>query len=244
MNRRRLTTAITTVAVLTTGVFFVLPAAPPAVDVATHTIVVDDVERSYRIAVPHELNVAAPVVFAFHGIGDSSDSMATYSQLDRVASEHGFLLIYPSGLNAKWAASNVAPRTLDANPDVRFFDALLKHIAAQYAIDDKRLYLIGMSNGASFVQLLANARSSDIAAVVACSGQRPRILNDARRSFPILLIVGDDDMASGSMESDHDYYRAAGHEADLIIVRGLGHEWSPQHNTRAWDFMASHQLAP
>ena len=213
MNRRRLIAAFVTVTVLAVAAFVLLPTPPPAVDVATQTIVVDDVERSYRIAMPHELPATAPVVFAFHGIGDSPDSMATYSQLDRLASEHGFLLVYPTGLNAMWAAIDVDPETLDDNRDVRFFDGILAHIAARHAIDRKRIYLMGMSNGASFVQLLANARPADVAAVVACSGPRPRTLNDARRPFPILLIVGAADLASASMQSDLGYYQTAGHDA-------------------------------
>lgn len=244
MNRRSLIAAFTTVVVLAAVAFSLLPTAPPAVDVTTHTIVVDDVERLYHIALPQELPEIAPVVFAFHGMGDSPNSMATYSQLDRLASDHGFLLVYPTGLNAMWAAMDVDPETIDSNPDVRFFDALLEQIAAKYAIDDNRIYLTGMSNGASFVQILANARSAKISAVVACSGPRPRALNDARRPFPILLIVGDNDPAADLMQSDLEYYQAAGHDAELVIIPKLGHEWSIRHNADAWAFMADHQLSP
>lgn len=244
MNHRRLIAALISVTALAVAAWLLLPAPPPAVDVSTHTIVVDDVERSYRIAVPHELPAPAPVVFAFHGIGDSSDSMASYSQLDSLASDHGFILVYPAGINAMWAAIDVDPNALDDNRDVRFFDAILAHIATRNAIDRKRIYLMGMSNGASFVQLLANARSADVAAVVACSGPRPRALNDARCPFPILLIVGAADLASASMQSDLGYYQTAGHDAELIIVRGLGHEWSVKHNAEAWAFMADRLLPP
>lgn len=244
MNRRRFIAAFATVAVLAAIAFSLLPPAPPAVDVSTHTIVVDAVERSYRVALPHELPESPAVVFAFHGIGDSADSMATYSQLDHLAGHHGFLLVYPAGRNAMWSSVDVGPGTLDTNPDVQFFDALLDHISSQYVIDRERIYLIGMSNGASFVQLLANARSSVVAAVVACSGPRPRALTDARQPFPILLIVGRDDLASGSMQTDLEYYQAAGHDAELIVVRGLGHAWSIHHNADAWDFMANRQLSP
>lgn len=244
VNRRRLIALFTGVAALGVAAFFLLSPTPPAVDIATHSVIVDNTERYYRIAVPHQRPEPVPVVFAFHGIGDSTESMASYSQLDRLASDHRFLLVYPSGLNAMWAAIDVDPKTLDANPDVRFFDALLEQTASQYAIDRRRIYLIGMSNGASFVQLLANARSSEIAAVVACSGPRPRGLNDSQPPVPTLLIVGGEDFASGSMQSDLEYYRSAGHDAQLIVVRGLGHEWSRSHNADAWAFMANRQIAP
>jgi poly(3-hydroxybutyrate) depolymerase len=95
VNRRRLIASITAVAVPAVAALFLVSSAPPAVDIATHSIIVDDTERSYRIAVPHQRSEPLPVVFAFHGIGDSAESMASYSQLDRVASDHGFLLVYP-----------------------------------------------------------------------------------------------------------------------------------------------------
>jgi len=45
--------------------FFLLPHGPSAVDVTTQSIVVGDVERSFRVVVPHKLRTPAPVVFAF-----------------------------------------------------------------------------------------------------------------------------------------------------------------------------------
>ena len=244
MNHRRLIAALVAGIGLAIAAWFLLPTPPPAVDVSTHSIVVDDTERSYRIAVPHVLPESTPVVFAFHGIGDSPDSMASYSQLDSLASDHGFLLVYPAGLNAMWAAIDVDPDALEDNRDVRFFDAVVEQLATQFSIDRSRIYLTGMSNGASFVQLLANARPSVVAAVVACSGPRPRALHDALRPFPILLIVGADDLALGSMQSDLDYYKNAGHDAKLVSVRGLGHAWSTHKNTELWSFLADCRLSP
>lgn len=214
-----------------------------AADVSFETLTVGDVERSFRVVVPHNLGKPSPVVFAFHGTGDSSESVAAYTRLDRLAIDHGFLLIYPNGRNGVWNATDIQPDTLAPNPDVQFFDALFEHLVSRYAIDSDRVYLMGMSNGASFVQLLAHARSSTVAAVVAHSGPRPRSVNSPDRPFPILMIVGNDDFAAGSMKSDLDHYRAAGHEAELIVVEGLGHAWSIRHNADAWDFVAHHRLA-
>ncbi len=218
-----------------------MPHGPSAVDVTTQSIVVGDVERSFRVVVPHKLWTPAPVVFAFHGVGDSTESMAAYSDLDHLAADNGFLLVYPSGLNAVWAATDVDPESPDANADVQFFNALLEHIASKYNIDRRRIYLMGMSNGASFVQLIANARSSTVAAVVAHSGSRPRSLKNAEHPFPILLIVGSDDFSARSMQEDLDYYRSTGHDAELIVVDGLGHEWSTRNNSVAWRFFCGSQ---
>lgn len=219
-----------------------LPTSAPAVNVSTHSIVVDETGRSYRLVTPHELTVPVPVVFAFHGMGDSPASMAAYSQLDQMAAAHGLLLVYPAGINAMWSTFEFDAEDLDSNRDVRFFDALLARISAQYEIDRERIYLAGMSNGGSFAQLLANARSVEVAAVVACSGTRPKWLKDAERPFPILLIAGGKDLAASSMRTDLRAYQSAGHDAEFIVVDGLGHEWSCEHNNVAVKFLLSCRL--
>ena len=101
---------------------------------------------------------------------------------------------------------------------------------------------MGMSNGVSLVQLLANARSSTVAAVVAHSGPRPRPLKNAEHPFPILLIVGSDDFSAGAMQENLDYYRSTGHDAELIVVDGLGHAWSTRNNAAAWRFLVDRRL--
>ena len=220
-----------------------LSTRPPAAQISHQLINVGQLERTFRVTVPNDLVTPAPLVFAFHGIGDSTDSMADYSQLDRLAAKNGFLLVYPAIRNGTWDAISVDPEMLDTNPDVQFFDALLEHMSSQYQINRDRVYLMGMSNGGSFVQLLANARSSKIAGVVAHSGPRPRSLKDAEYRFPILMIVGSDDFAASSMQTDLDYYRETGHAADLIVIDGLGHAWSTRSNANVWAFLTDHRLS-
>ena len=70
---------------------------PIAADVYPNEVItVDGKPRSYRLVVPHTLPKPAPIVFAFHGIGDSTESMANSSRLDRLASRNGFILAYPA----------------------------------------------------------------------------------------------------------------------------------------------------
>jgi poly(3-hydroxybutyrate) depolymerase len=239
LNRKRFIAAL--VLGLTTAaiVYVSVRSSPPDVDVATHSVTVADAQRTYRLVVPQQLSAPCPVLIAFHGIGDSADSMADYSRLDRLASDHGFLLVYPSARRSMWATMNIDPDALDANVDIQFVDSMLDDIASRHEVDTTRIYLIGMSNGASFAQLVAHARSDDVAAVVACSGSRPRSLHQPQHQFPILMIAGSGDSVVDLMQSDLDYYRDAGHQTDLIVVRGMGHEWSVRHNSTAWDFLSA-----
>lgn len=239
--RRDILTFAVGIAIVSSAACFLVKRSP-AVDTSHQTIIVGGVERVFRVTVPDRLLRPAPVVFAFHGMGDSAESMAAYSRLDRVAADNGFLLIYPAGRKAQWTVSGRDPATRGQNPDIQFFDALLTQVDSQYDIDLDRVYLMGMSNGSSFVQILAHARSSSIAAVVAHSGPRPRLLNDSEFPFPVLMIVGSDDFCVGSMQSNLVDYRAAGHEAEIIVVEGLGHAWSLHSNDAAWSFLVSHTL--
>ncbi|MEZ6145198.1 MAG: PHB depolymerase family esterase [Planctomycetaceae bacterium] len=203
-------------------------------------VMVDGTLRKFRQVVPHSLLDPAPVVFALHGIGDSPESMAGYSQLDRLAADNGFLLVYPAAHSAMWTSMQFDPDNLDANPDVIFFDRLLMNIAQRFSIDRDRIYVVGMSNGATFAQLLVAARSSEIAAVVAHSGSKPRGLLQPDIHRPLLLIVGDEDNESAAIQADAAQYLADGHDVQLITVPGLAHEWSVRHNSLLWEFLSEH----
>lgn len=243
VKQRRYIAAFALIVVLAAGAHHLISSRPPAVDVSQETIVVSDDERSFRLVVPKAHSDSVSVVFAFHGMGDSPDSMAAHSRLDYLAAENGFILVYPAGRKSMWLAHVGDSGTLDANRDVQFFDAVLEDISSRYDIDGDRVYVMGMSNGASFVQLLATARSDVVAAAVAHSGSRPQELPDSERAFPILLIVGSDDPVATSMQSDFDDYRSVGHDVDLVTVDGLGHAWSTGHNSDAWDFLANHWVS-
>jgi poly(3-hydroxybutyrate) depolymerase len=241
MNRLRLAALIGVIA-LTSGLLICrFRQHPVAVDILVdQSITVDGSVRRFRLVVPHSLpSDGIPVVFAFHGIGDSAETMAAYSKLDHLAAENGFLLVYPAAVRSTWATVGIDADDLGRNVDLRFFDALLGHLFQRFEIDPDRVYLVGMSNGASFAQLVAFARPS-VAAVVAHSGTKPRELSTAQDPFPVLLIVGADDSAADAMRSSVDEYLDNGHAAELISIPGLDHEWSARHNSEMWEFLCKH----
>ena len=221
-------------------VWWLLRERPLDANVHTHELVVGGSRRTYRVVVPHDCTSPTPIVFAFHGIGDSPDSMAAYCRLDRLAADNGFLLVYPAAQNSMWSTVNVDPSNFDANPDVQLFDALYSRLVLEHDIDFDRVYLTGMSNGASFIHVLATARTERIAALIAHSGLRPRELGHCDDSIPMLLLAGADDSVAAMMESNAELYRTAGCEVQFIRVRGLAHEWSTRHNAEMWRFLSAH----
>ena len=239
----RLAVVVGTVAIIVTLLAYGLwPRQITAQILPDQSIAVDESVRRYRLVIPHSLSAdKVPIVFAFHGIGDSPEGMAEYSALDQVAVENGFLLVYPAARRAMWTTVNVDAQNLDDNPDIRFFDRLLEHLAGRYQIDPNRVYMVGMSNGATFAQLVAFARP-DIAAVAAHSGPVPRELLPAARQFPIIILVGTNDTAENAMQSDAAEYRDKEHSVEFVAISGLGHEWSIRHNAAIWKFLSGHRL--
>jgi polyhydroxybutyrate depolymerase len=60
--------------------------------------------------------------------------------------------------------------------DLKFFDALLAELGRRYPIDQKRLFVMGHSNGGAFTYLLWAKRSKEIAAVAPCAAVGPRAI--------------------------------------------------------------------
>ncbi|PHR93848.1 MAG: phospholipase [Blastopirellula sp.] len=227
-----------TVSLTLVGIISLRNRTLPAKVLPNEFITIDGTTRNYRIVLPDNLSKPAPLVIAFHGTGDSPESMAEYSQLDRLATQNGFILVYPAAQKSMWKTVNIAPEKLDENLDVRFFDALLSQLLASYEIDSTRVYVAGMSNGASFVQMLMTVRSNKIAAAVAHSGSRPSDLGEISKPCPTLLIVGENDIALSAIQADAELYRNADVPVQLIIVPNLGHQWSVPHNTEMWAFLS------
>jgi polyhydroxybutyrate depolymerase len=207
------------------------------------TILVDGTTRKYLLAVPRAMgSKPVPLVVAFHGTGDSPQSMASYSGLDHLASEKRFILVYPNAVLGMWKV--MGSESADDNRDIRFVDVLLDRLSSQFHLDPQRIYVVGMSNGASFAQLLAAHRSRRIAAVVAHSGTAPRDAPIPERAFSVMLVVGADDMAAtvDAMRAAAADYRRNAHPVELSVVERLGHEWAKSQNAQMWEFLSLHPM--
>ena len=155
-------------------------------------------ERTFRIVVPDSdmrPATAFPLVIAFHGIGDTAESMAESTDWDRLAGEQRFVLVYPNARGGSWDITYPDEATSSPNADIAFVDALIEHVSADYPVDGNRVYLIGMSHGAAFVRLLSALRPQPFAAAVAHSGSEPNFMGDDASAYilPTLFVVGDAD---------------------------------------------------
>lgn len=103
-----------------------------------------------------------PLVIALHGMGgDDSMFIRGYGGglLCRLADERKFIV--------------VSPLTYKLAGNAAFIDSLIDDIAADYAIDRDRVYVIGHSLGGGVAMYLAQARASTIAAATCIAGAGP-----------------------------------------------------------------------
>ena len=226
------------------------PKPPPTAkhgEFANEVLMVGRAKREYRLFVPTSVDLArpAPLVVAFHAmLIDSKDVMPTYTGLNETAQRHGFVLAYPNAIGGVWGL--LPDRTA---ADIAFFDALLTHLSTTYRIDADRVYVLGMSNGGYFAQLVARERSTAIAAAASLSG----LLGletlggvNAARKFPVLIVHGTLDLIFPYplVRGNADKYRREGHEVKYIEVPGLAHAWATDANVneQIWAFFAAHRM--
>lgn len=117
--------------------------------------------RSYSVRLPdnYDESQPAPLVIALHGAGDDGVNFQISTLLDEIANEHGYISVFPDGLNNGWYFLDENQMVVDDyTNDIGFLTQLIDEVSAKYAVDSERIYLIGFSNGA----LLALRASCDL----------------------------------------------------------------------------------
>ena len=156
------------------------------------TLLVDGLNRAYRLYVPPGLDLTTPrpLVFNFHGYTSNAFQQQGYTNFDQVARNNDFLVCYPEGLLNSW---NVGWAFGTQSDDVAFIDDLIDSLAVNYNIDLTRVYSCGMSNGGFFSYELACELPDRIAAIASVTGSMVTShLNtcDPGRAIPVMQIHG------------------------------------------------------
>ena len=160
---------------------------------------VDGVARQALVAVPPRATTEpTPVVFAFHGHGGTMKSASrgfAYHELWPEA-----IVVTMQGLPTPGALTDPEGKLPgwqkyvgdQKDRDLKFFDAVLAGLRADYKVDDRRIYATGHSNGGSFTYLLWGARGDVFAAVAPSAAGPGRGLKDLEPK-PALHVAGEAD---------------------------------------------------
>ena len=111
------------------------------------------------------------LIIALHGGVGSAKNIEEQSGLAEFSDEKGFILCSPNGINRTWNAGWCCGKAVEKEiDDVGFIKKLIQEIKADYNIDDQRVFVTGMSNGAMMSYRLACELSSEIAAIAPVAG--------------------------------------------------------------------------
>lgn len=144
--------------------------------------------RTYRQHVPAGLDPARPVplLLVFHGAGSNADDMARGSGFDALADAVPMVVVYPEAVGGRFDVASTD------SADLRFVDALLADLKGRHAIDPRRVFASGFSNGAAFCYRLAASRPGLLAAIAPVAGYLPPV-GATGEAVPLLHVHGSAD---------------------------------------------------
>lgn len=136
-------------------------------------------ERDFIVRFPQNVDSKEgwPVVFLFHGYGDTADNFETLLASEVDNSTMPFILIVPEA-RADIFSFGVPPKGLDwdmiiledGSAEVDLFDAVLECVDSRWGVDDTHIHLAGFSAGAITSDSIALMRSDKVASIATYSG--------------------------------------------------------------------------
>ncbi|MFT3729127.1 MAG: PHB depolymerase family esterase [Terricaulis sp.] len=152
--------------------------------------------RSYFVYVPSNYDPARsmPLVVLLHGRPSSATSMALITEMNDVAKRHGFIAVYPQGLNNEWNAifDIVHQRGVSPQDDVAFLKRLTEDLSVDLNIDRRRMFVGGFSNGGFMTMRMACAASEYFAGFASVGAELYSLLTThcQGQPAPIMFING------------------------------------------------------
>lgn len=166
----------------------------------------NNLERHYKLHIPDGYNNDSkiPVVIYVHGGG--GDMRAAYMDgLDKMADKHNFILAIPEGtgekklghMRAVWNGGKWEGGECCGNADdVGFISKMIDEIKNNFSVDEKRIYVTGISNGGLMTNRVG-CELADKVAAIATVAPAGLILNcSPSRPISIMNIHGMDDPAN------------------------------------------------
>jgi len=189
-------------------------------------------------------------MLVIHGAHNTPALVRGWSQMDPVANQNGFIVVYPAGLDC-WNAGGILPGCTAAADDVGFLKAVVGDVESNACIDQKRVYATGISNGSIMAQYMGCQAADIFAAVGGVAGGVGRC--SPSRSLSVFYVHGTADQTvsyssaqpnvtgwanrDGCNSTPVESYNQGstrcvtyqgcrdGNEVEFCTVTGMGHCW-------------------
>ena len=158
-------------------------------------------QRTYLVHLPagYDKSRLWPLVIVLHGGGGEGKNMDALTGFNAESDREGFVAVYPDAVGRNWNDGRGDPgiksQAIDID-DVSFISTLIDLLEKDLSINNKMLYITGISNGAMMSHRLGSELSTRIAAIAPVAGNIPEKMKPVwSPSYPlsILIINGTDD---------------------------------------------------
>ena len=148
--------------------------------------------RTYDVHIPASYTgtTVVPLVMTIHGAHNTTAMVRSWSKMNAVADQNGFIVVYPQGVDC-WNSGFTIGGCDAAPDDVGFLKAVVADVESHACIDPKRVYATGISNGSMMSQYLACQASDVFAAVGGVSGGSQ--CRTIPRPVPLFYVHGTED---------------------------------------------------
>ena len=153
-------------------------------------------DRPYLLRIPGGAGATPPLVLELHGRGIDPIMFDRWTGFSRLADEMGFVLAMPRSVREVWNDGRFDDPVTLALDDVGYLSAVVRDATARAHADPRRVYVVGMSNGATMAARLVCERDRLFAGIAQVGGTASvRLMARARPSnpLPILSIHGTTD---------------------------------------------------
>lgn len=131
--------------------------------------------RAYKVYIPARPPEAPmPLVVMLHGCTQSADDFAAGTRMNRLADEHGFLVVYPEQAASAnptkcWSWFKAQDQLRDGG-EPTLIAGIVREVAAHHGADPRRIFVAGLSAGAAMAVVLGETYPELFAGVGAHSG--------------------------------------------------------------------------
>ena len=152
-----------------------------------------DFNRYYHVHVPErpDPGPVAPLVLAFHGVGQTGNDLREHTALDETADRYGFIVVYMEAAMGAWDVfGGLASLGLDEQAYVR---EVIDRVSRRVVVDPRRIIAIGFSNGGVMAQQLGCRQSHQVAGFVSIAATMPKLMAEQchpDQSVSALYLVG------------------------------------------------------
>jgi len=176
--------------------------------VKDQTLQVGELTRTYDLYIPERRgDDPLPLVVLLHGHMGDADLMlgknrkaAPYKRWLDIAAREGLIVAVPNGAVGSdgyrgWNDCRADAQTNPKTDDVAFIDRLIEAVAVRAAVDRRRVYVHGTSNGGNMVYRLAQELPDHFAAFAAVVAAMParNACREPTRPVSLLIMNGTDD---------------------------------------------------